>query len=76
MWTIPILMLAAAAAVIWNRYREADDVVVPRSRRPAANGRDSGADGLWPIGHGDGGGGDAGCDGGAEGGGGGGSDCG
>ena len=72
MWPLLLLVLVAIAMVVWNRLREADDVVVPRSRRRPADG---GAETAFL--YADAGGGDAGCgDGGgaSDGGGGGGCD--
>ena len=72
MWPLLLLALAALAAVVWNRLREADDVVVPRTPRPADAGADasvimyadvSGEDaGCGDGGGGSDGGGSGGCD--------------
>ena len=37
-----ILVLVAIAVVVWNRLRQADDVVASRARRPADGGADAG----------------------------------
>ena len=74
MWFLLLLILIAVAAVAWNRLREVDDLVRPRTRRPADRAGE-GAAFLYAdasgvdAGCGDGGGGGSDC-------GGGGGDCG
>jgi len=71
MWPLLLLVLVAIAMVVWNRLREADDVVVPRSRRRPAEAGAETAFLYADAGGGDAGCGDAGgaCDGGSGGGG-------
>jgi len=66
MWLLLAVLISAVAAVVWNRLREADDVVVPRSRGTADRSGDAAvvyadASGGGDAGCGDGGGG-GGCD--------------
>jgi len=72
MWPLLLLVLVAIALVVWNRLREADDVVVPRSRRRPADGGGETVFLYANAGAGDAGCGDGG--GGSDGGGGGGCD--